>query len=102
MKVMVIKIKTCHLMSILAKFNIANSDTWKIQLTIAMNIISSKDTEEERVMHWNSDNIKFTPYSGANDVIDKLFKSHRSKNQDNLETSMKGRNFIFDAVQIMY
>ena len=53
-------------------------------------------------MHSNSDNIKVTPYSGANDVVDKLFKSHRSKNQDNLETTMKGSDFIFDVVQIMY
>ena len=28
-----------------------NSDTWKIQLTIAINFISSKDAEEEHVMH---------------------------------------------------
>ena len=28
-----------------------NSDTWKIQLTIAINFISSKDSEEKRVMH---------------------------------------------------
>ena len=27
-----------------------SSDTWKIQLTIAINFISSKDTEEECVM----------------------------------------------------
>ena len=26
------------------------SDTWKIQLTIATNFVSSKDTDEERVM----------------------------------------------------
>ena len=27
-----------------------NSDAWKIQLTFAINFISSKDSEEERVM----------------------------------------------------
>ena len=27
------------------------SDTWKIQLTIAVNFVSSKDTEEEHAMH---------------------------------------------------
>ena len=30
--------------------NIQNSDAWKIQVTIAINFISSKDAEEERVM----------------------------------------------------
>ena len=51
-----------------------SSDTWKIQLTIAINFIPSKDSAEERVMHSGSDNVKFTPYSDANDVIEKLFK----------------------------
>ena len=50
----------------------------------------------------SSGNIKFTPYSDANDVIDKLFKSLRSRYQENLETSMNGNDFIFDSVQIMY
>ena len=53
--------------------NLQNSDTWKTQLTIAINLIASKDTEEERVMHLSSDNIKFTSYSEVNDVIEKLF-----------------------------
>ena len=40
--------------------NLQNSDTWKVQLTIAINFISSKDAEKERVMHSRSDNIKLT------------------------------------------
>ena len=40
--------------------DLPNSDAWKIQLTIAINFISSKDVEEEYVMHSRSDNIKFT------------------------------------------
>ena len=31
--------------------NLQKSDTWKIQLTIPFNFISSKDVDEERVMH---------------------------------------------------
>ena len=77
------------------------SDTWKIQLTIEINFISSEDSEEERVMHSSSDNIKFTSYSEVN-VIKKLFKSLRSKHQDGFETSMKGSDFIFDLVQLIY
>ena len=46
-------------------FDLQNSDTWKIQLTIAINFISSNDTEEEGVMHPKSNNIKFTPYDNA-------------------------------------
>ena len=50
--------------------DLQNSDTWIIQLTIAINFISSKDAEEERVMHSRSDNIKFASYNDANEVVD--------------------------------
>ena len=39
--------------------------TWKIQLTIVINFISSKDAEEECEMH--SSSIKVTSYNDAND-----------------------------------
>ena len=45
----------------------------EIQMTIAINFSFSKDTEEERVMHSNSDNIKLTSYNDANEVVNKLF-----------------------------
>ena len=79
--------------------NLQNSDTRKIQLTIAINFISSKDTEKERVMHLNSDNIKFTSYNDANEIVNELLL--RSKYKENLETSMKGIDFIFDSVRLL-
>ena len=82
--------------------NLQNSDAWKVQLTIAINFISSKDAEEQCVMHSVNDNIKCTPYSDANEVIEELFESLHSKYQVNLETSMRGSDFIFDSVQLMY
>ena len=54
-----------------------NSDTWRIQLTNAINSTSSKDAEEENVMHLKSDNIKFTSYNDANKVVGELFKPLR-------------------------
>ena len=74
--------------------NLQHADAWKIQFTIAINFISSKHAEEERVMHSSSGNIEFTPYSDAND-IDKLFKSPCSRYQENLETSMKKEVILF-------
>ena len=60
--------------------NLQKSDTWKIQSTVAINFISSKDLEEkERVMHSKSDNIEFMPYDNANEVVDKLFESLLSR-----------------------
>ena len=53
-------------------------------------------------MHSSSVNIKFKPYSDAYDVVDKLFMSLRSRYQENLETSMKGSDFIFYSIQLMY
>ena len=82
--------------------NLQNSDTWKIQLTIAVTFIYSKDTAKERVMHSNSDNFKFAPYNDANGVPNELFKSLRSKYQEHLKKSMKGSDYIFDSVQLLY
>ena len=53
-------------------------------------------------MHSNSNNIKFTSYSDANEVIDELFESLRSRYQGNLKTSMRGSDFILYSVQLMY
>ena len=52
-------------------------------------------------MYSTSGNIKFTSYSNPNEVVNELFQSRRSKYQDNLETSMRGSDFIFDSVQLM-
>ena len=38
--------------------DLKKSDTEKLQLTIVINFISSKDTGEEHVMHSKSDNIE--------------------------------------------
>ena len=89
MKVMVTKIKTCHLMSIYMITNLLNSDAWIIKSTIAINIFFSKGTEEERTMYLNSDNIKFTSYSEVNEVANELFKPLLSKYQEHLEISKK-------------
>ena len=57
--------------------DLQNSDTWKIQITIAINFTCSKDVEEEHVMHSRSDNIKLTSYNNANEVVGELFESLR-------------------------
>ena len=73
-------------------------DTRKIQLTITSNLISSKDAQEERVLHSKSENVKFTSYDDANELVGELFESLRSRYQSNLETSMQGSEFTFDSV----
>ena len=58
----------------------------EIQLTISINFVSSKDTEEERAMQSTSDSVKFASYNDVNKVVN---ESLRSKYQYNLETSIK-------------
>ena len=82
--------------------DLQESVTWKIQLTIEISFNSSKDVDDDCVMHPKSNNMKFTVYNKANEVVNKLFKSLLSRYQDNLETSMTGSDFIFDSVQLMY
>ena len=53
-------------------------------------------------MHSRSNNIKFTSYNEANEVVDELFESLHSTYQGNLETSIRGSDFIFDSMQLMY
>ena len=69
---------------------------------MAINFIFSKGTEEERVMHPKSENIKFTSYNDANEIVDELFESLHSSYQSNLETSVRGSDFIFQSAQLMY
>ena len=66
--------------------DLQNSDTKKIQLANAINFISSKDVEEDCVMHSGSNNIKCTSYNDVNGVVDELFEPLRSRFQENLET----------------
>ena len=49
-------------------------------------------------MHSTSNNINFTSYNTAKD-LDEHFEPLCSKHQGNLETSMRGSDFIFDSVQ---
>ena len=62
---------------------------------------SSKKTDEERVMHSKSDNIEIIINDKADEIIE-LFQSLLSRYQIGLETSMKGSDFVFDCVNLLY
>ena len=61
-------------------------DTWKINLTMAINFISSTDSGKERIMDSKSDNIKFKSYNDVNEVVNELIDSLCSRYQIDLET----------------
>ena len=107
MKVVVIQKKTLSVKEYLDQIkpnlrdnNLQNSDTWKIQLAIAINFISSKDVDEERVIHSKIDNVEFRLYHNVNQVVNELFESLFSSYQIGLEVSMRETGFISASVEL--
>ena len=66
---------------------IRKTDIWEIQLTTAVNFISSKDNDEERVIHSKGDNIEIMINDKPEDIIEDPFQSLFSSYQIGLETS---------------
>ena len=74
----------------------------KIQLTMSINFISSKDSDETRNMHTKSDNIEIMMGSETDDIVGELFKSLFQKYQEGLEESMRGRECVFNNVDLLH
>ena len=53
-------------------------------------------------MHSKSDNIEIMMNDEADEVIEELFKSLQNRYQKNLEKLMKGCEFVFDYVHLLY
>ena len=52
---------------------------WKIQLTMSINFMSSKDSEETRTVHTKSHNVEVMMSSKTVEIIKELFKSFLQK-----------------------
>ena len=74
----------------------------KSQLAISIKFTSSKDKDEGRVKHSKSYNIVIMIDVKADEVVKESFKSLRNRHQIELETSMKGSDFIFDCVNLWH
>ena len=80
-----------------------NQIEWKIQLLAEINFISSKpDSDETRIRHTKSDNLEIMIGNDTNEVIEDLFKSLLQRYQEGLEEKMKGSDFAFDGVNVLY
>ena len=75
---------------------------WKIQLTMAINFISSKDSDETRTMHTKSNNVEIMIGSETDEAIEELFKSFLQKYQEGLEKLMRESEFVYDSVDALY
>ena len=67
----------------------------KIKLTMVINFISSKDSDEIRKMHTKGDNIENMMVSETDEVIKELFESILQIYQKDLQESMRGSEFVF-------
>ena len=76
---------------------------WKIQLTVEINFTSLKpDSNETRIMHPKSDNTEIMTGSDTNEIIKELFKSFLQRYQEDLQEKMRGSEFEFDGVNLLY
>ena len=71
-------------------------------MTMTINFISSKDSDETRTMHAKSNNVEIVMGSETDEIIKELFKSFFQRCQERLEESMRGSDFIFDSVDVLY
>ena len=75
---------------------------WKIQLTVAIDFISSKDSDEIRTVHTKSHNTEIIMGNKTDEIIAELFKSLLQNYQKNLEKSTRGSEIVFDSVDLLY
>ena len=57
---------------------------WKIQLTMAINFISSKDSDETRTMHAKSNNVEIMMGIETDEMIEKISRRTRGINERKL------------------
>ena len=69
---------------------------------MAINFISSKDSDETRTMHTRSNNVEIMVGSEINEIIKHLFESFLQKYQEGLAESMRGNEFVYDSVDVLY
>ena len=76
---------------------------WKIQLTMQINFISSKDFEETCTKHTKSDNIEIMIGKETDDIIKELFEYLLQRYQEGLEKKMKRSKFVLDnSIMLIY
>ena len=75
---------------------------WKTQLTMSINFISSKDSDETRNLRTKSNNIEIMMSNKTGEVIDEIFKCFSQNFPKDLEGSMKGSEFNSDGVDLLY
>ena len=69
---------------------------------MAINFISSKDSEETGTMHTKSYNTEIMMGNELNEIIKELFKSLLQNYQNDLEISMRGSESMKESAELLY
>ena len=69
---------------------------------MAINLFSSKDSEETLIMHSSGDNIEFIIGIETDKINEDIFDSFLQRYHKSLEESMRGTEFVFDNVDSLY
>ena len=75
---------------------------WEIQLTMAIDFISSKDSDETRTMHTKNDSKEILIGNETYEVITEFFDSLLQKYKKDLKELMKESELIFNSVDLLY
>ena len=90
---------TPHLYDLINDHRIARR-VWKIQISMRVNFISSKDTGESRTTYVWSDNVEIMWVSDTDDITKKLFKSFLHNYEEEMKI-ISGSEFNFETVELM-
>ena len=66
------------------------------------NLFSSKDSKETRPMYTTSNNIEIMIGYEIGEIIGELFESLLKIYQEGLKKSMKGSEFVYDSIDLLY
>ena len=90
---------TSHLYDFINDHRIARR-VWKIQISVRVNFISSKDTVETSTIYVWIENVSILRGSDADYIIREVFRSFLRNYQEELKI-IKGSDFAFESVEIM-
>ena len=69
---------------------------------MAINSVSSTDSDETRSMHTKTNNVEIMMGSETDEIIEDLFESFLQIYQEGLEESMRGSEFAYDSIDALY
>ena len=90
---------------------IDHKNEWKVQISMKINFVPSKDSEDfkdfedlnkTQSLYTNSDNIVIMIGYDTYEIIDKLFKPLLKRYQEGLEEKMKVSDYIFEGADLLH